>query len=161
MSMQPQTLTKAASTPSPSYTPIRTGLLQRTCACGAPGVYGECAECRSKRLSVQPRGLNAANPSTVASPPIVHDVLRSPGQPLDADTRNLMEPRFGHDFSRVRMHAAVPGIMQTKLTINRPGDKYEQEADQVAEQVMRCRNREFHGLKSYIGNQGTILFNKE
>src|SRR5260370_26046343 len=37
-------------------------------------------------------------------PPIVHDVLSSPGQPLDASTRAFMEPRFGHDFSRVRVH---------------------------------------------------------
>src|SRR5215216_5390865 len=28
-------------------------------------------------------------------------------------------------------------VMQAKLTINEPGDKYEQEADRVAEQVMR------------------------
>jgi hypothetical protein len=37
-------------------------------------------------------------------PPIVHEVLRSPGQPLDLETRAFMEPRFGHDFSRVRIH---------------------------------------------------------
>ena len=37
-------------------------------------------------------------------PPIVHDVLRSPGQPLDATTRAFMEPRFGRDFSHVRVH---------------------------------------------------------
>jgi hypothetical protein len=37
--------------------------------------------------------------------PIVEDVLRSPGQPLDAATRAFFEPRFGHDFSRVRVHA--------------------------------------------------------
>jgi hypothetical protein len=41
-------------------------------------------------------------PSTV--PPIVHEVLRSAGQPLDSDTRAFMEPRFVHDFSRVRVH---------------------------------------------------------
>jgi hypothetical protein len=34
----------------------------------------------------------------------VHEALRSPGQPLDAETRAFMEPRFGHDFSRVRVH---------------------------------------------------------
>ena len=39
-----------------------------------------------------------------AAPPIVHDVLRSPGQPLDAGTRAFMEPRFGQDFSQVRIH---------------------------------------------------------
>jgi len=32
-------------------------------------------------------------------------VLRSPGQPLDAGTRAFMEPRFGHDFSQVRIHS--------------------------------------------------------
>lgn len=39
-----------------------------------------------------------------AIPAIVHEVLRSSGQPLDAATRAYMEPRFGHDFSRVRVH---------------------------------------------------------
>ncbi len=39
-----------------------------------------------------------------AVPPIVHEVLRSPGQPLDPATRTFMEPRFGHDFSQVRVH---------------------------------------------------------
>ena len=30
---------------------------------------------------------------------------QSPGQPLDSGTRAFMEPRFGHDFSNVRIHA--------------------------------------------------------
>jgi hypothetical protein len=38
-------------------------------------------------------------------PSIVHHVLRSPGQPLDLATRSVFEPRFGHDFSKVRVHA--------------------------------------------------------
>ena len=47
----------------------------------------------------------AISPSPVNEvPPIVHEVLRSPGQPLDAGTRSFMEPRFGHDFSGVRVH---------------------------------------------------------
>jgi Domain of unknown function (DUF4157) len=37
-------------------------------------------------------------------PSIVHDVLNSPGQSLDEGTRAFMEPRFGHDFSQVRVH---------------------------------------------------------
>jgi hypothetical protein len=41
----------------------------------------------------------------IAAPPIVQEVLRSPGQPLDAATRAYMEPRFGHDFGKVRVHA--------------------------------------------------------
>jgi hypothetical protein len=37
-------------------------------------------------------------------PALVHEVLRSPGQPLDGATRAFFEPRFGHDFSHVRVH---------------------------------------------------------
>src|SRR2546423_3508203 len=40
------------------------------------------------------------------APPLVDEVLSSGGgQPLDESTRSFMEPRFGHDFSRVRVHA--------------------------------------------------------
>lgn len=39
------------------------------------------------------------------APPIVHDVLNSPGQPLNAATRAFFEPRFGHDFNEVKVHA--------------------------------------------------------
>jgi hypothetical protein len=52
---------------------------------------------------LQCRPITSATPA--AAPPIVHDALRSPGQPLDAATRAYMEPRFGHDFSKVRVHA--------------------------------------------------------
>ena len=38
------------------------------------------------------------------TPPIVQEVLNSPGQPLDQATRDFYEPRFGHDFSQVRVH---------------------------------------------------------
>ncbi|HEX6552912.1 MAG TPA: DUF4157 domain-containing protein [Ktedonobacteraceae bacterium] len=46
-------------------------------------------------------------------------------------------PYFGHDFSRIQIHVSVPEAIQTKLTINQPGDVYEQEAERVAEQVMQ------------------------
>ncbi len=46
-------------------------------------------------------------------------------------------PYFGHDFSRVQIHAVRPETLQTKLTINQPGDSSEQEAEHVAEQVMQ------------------------
>ncbi len=76
-------------------------MLQRRCACGGtPGPDGECAECKRKRLQRSAAGIGP----TVA-PPIVHDVLRSPGRPLEPSVRGEMEARFGHDFSRVRVHA--------------------------------------------------------
>lgn len=36
--------------------------------------------------------------------PIVDEVLQTPGQSLDVDTRTFMESRFGQDFSQVRVH---------------------------------------------------------
>lgn len=50
------------------------------------------------------------NPSAQAKkepvvPAAVREVLKSPGFPLDAGTRAFMEPRFGHDFGKVRVHA--------------------------------------------------------
>lgn len=74
-------------------------LLQRKCNCSS--ATGDCAECAAnekvQRSAVDQSGRNAV-------PPIVHDVLRSTGEPLDAGTRAVMEPRFGHDFSDVRVH---------------------------------------------------------
>jgi hypothetical protein len=81
--------------------PVGGLTLRRKCACGGtPGLDGECAECRNKRL--QRRSAGRSEPST--APPIVHEALRSSGQPLDAQTRAFMEGRFGHDFARVRVH---------------------------------------------------------
>ena len=34
--------------------------------------------------------------------------MNSSGQSLDAETREFMEPRFGHDFSQVRVHQDAP-----------------------------------------------------
>jgi hypothetical protein len=48
---------------------------------------------------------STATVGSAAAPHIVYDVLRSPGEALDAGVRAFMEPRFGHDFRQVRVHA--------------------------------------------------------
>ncbi len=91
----------------PTLRPSQSMILQRQCACGGSSeTEGECAECKAKREGVLQRsvGHQATPPAAPTVPPIVHDVLRSPGQPLDAGTRAFMEPCFGHDFSQVRIH---------------------------------------------------------
>jgi uncharacterized protein DUF4157 len=70
------------TTPTISLAPARSGVLQR-----------------------QTRNSKREARNDPAVPPIVREVLRSPGQPLDAQTRAFMEPRFGHDFSQVQVHA--------------------------------------------------------
>jgi Domain of unknown function (DUF4157)/CHAP domain len=101
-----QVQVKAPPAIKPVSLTTQRGLLQRKCACGGtPGVDGECEECRSKRLSMQRRAITPSAPASPPTvPPIVHEVLGSPGQPLDAGTRVFMEPRFGHDFSNVKVH---------------------------------------------------------
>jgi hypothetical protein len=76
------------------------------------------------QASAQNRGL--APPSLSAKTQrLVHDVLHSPGKPLDSETRAYMEPRFKHDFSKVRVHAdaqaaeAASSIDARAFTLNR------------------------------------------
>lgn len=79
--------------------------VQRQCAsCQEEDkVQRKCAECEEEQKKTElQRKETGADPQF--APPIVHDVLRSSGQPLDPATRAFMEPRFGHDFSAVRVH---------------------------------------------------------
>src|SRR5437667_4513520 len=79
--------------------------LQRACACS-----GACPKCQTEQPDqeherLQTQRVESSDLEQTAVPPIVHEVLRSPGQSLDAATRGFMEPRFGHDFSKIRVHA--------------------------------------------------------
>jgi Domain of unknown function (DUF4157) len=176
-----------------SFTPVPSRVLRRKCAYRKHTLEGgECEECRKKHTEtalVSTQSLQRSTLSTRARgtlgdgevPAIVHDVLRSPGQPLDPVMRAFFEPRFSHDFSNVRVHTDaksvesaravnaqaytvgrnlvfgegqyIPGTTagrqlmvhelthvlqqssassgqppQGKLTINQPGDAFEQEA---------------------------------
>ena len=51
------------------------------------------------------------------APESVSRALRSPGQPLDTSSRGYFEPRFGHDFSGVRVHSDA-GAAQSARDIN-------------------------------------------
>jgi len=83
-----------------SVVPVSSRMLQRACDCGQHTVGGgQCSGCKNK-LQRNATGHSGAD----VAPSIVHQVLQSPGRPLDSATRAFMEPRFGHDFSRVRVH---------------------------------------------------------
>ena len=103
--------TKMQASPAQNFTPVQTGLLQRQSAlCNTPGLVDDSGRDKEK-LTLQRSSADQAGTTTV--------------------------PRFGHDFSRVSVHSTGPGMIQTKLKINEPGDIYEQEADRVADAVMR------------------------
>jgi hypothetical protein len=66
-----------------------------------PQLSRKCAACEEE---LQKEGAGAAQVAAKDAPAIVHEILHSPGQPLDDATRAYFEPRFGHDFSQVRVH---------------------------------------------------------
>lgn len=51
-----------------------------------------------------PRASRFHEPALTEAPPLVHQVLRSPGQELDSQTRNWAEGAFQRDFHHVRIH---------------------------------------------------------
>lgn len=78
-------------------------VLQRSCACGSKAESdGQCEECAEKDGMLQRKSRSGRSGE---APPIVYDVLRAPGQPLDTGSRHFMEERFGYDFSGVRVHS--------------------------------------------------------
>jgi hypothetical protein len=79
-------------------------LLQRACACG-----GGCPECQTERpirepQRIQTKPLASSDAVQTGAPPIVHDVLASPGQLLEPAARAFFEPRLGLDLSGVTVH---------------------------------------------------------
>lgn len=90
-----------------SFSPVKTDTLQRACACGQHvGSGGTCTECKKEHPGVLQRTVSNRS-TTRAIPPTVHEVLSSPGRPLDAQTRAFMNARFSHDFSSVRVHTGT------------------------------------------------------
>ena len=87
-------------------------------------------------------------PSSSSSTPVPTSIFRqrpskneadsavSPQQETpDLQTQLERATRFGHNFGQVQV-GDTPAVIQPKLAIGAPGDKYEQEADQTAAQVM-------------------------
>jgi len=58
---------------------------------------------RRTRTLLRKQISNGAPPRDNA-PQLVSEVLASRGRPLEGSVRSFMEPRFGHDFSQVRVH---------------------------------------------------------
>jgi len=89
---------------------MHSGLLQRKCACGTQSIGGNaCTQCRKEQGGILQKS-PITNQLTEELSPVVHEVLRTPGQPLDLATRAFFEPRFGYDFSQVRVHSDAKAV---------------------------------------------------
>jgi hypothetical protein len=118
--------------PQPAATSVsQHPAIRRQCACGPTSDIGACPACAGKpevrrfateedqddhetdetggeldrRFGAGATGEAGRHDGPRGVPAIVADELEAGGSPLDPATRADMEARFGHDFSRVRVHA--------------------------------------------------------
>ncbi len=127
------------------------------------------------RALAKPKYKDSATPSPIfGKKPSGKSFYHGPAN----ETREVSNPEFGHNFGDVQVVSpsfkqscplalsgpthcpfggachTCPSRVQTKLKIGHPGDKYEQEADRVAEQVMRTTVD--RSQKSEVRNGNTI-----
>ncbi|HEU4434772.1 MAG TPA: DUF4157 domain-containing protein, partial [Pyrinomonadaceae bacterium] len=90
--------------------------VQDACACS-----GGCAKCQPEQARQEPRlqtkHVGPGATGQIAAPSIVREVVASPGQPLSSSTRAFFEPRFGRDFSGVRVHTDAIAV-QSAAAVN-------------------------------------------
>jgi hypothetical protein len=81
----------------------------------------------------------------------VQRMLQTHAEASDAASTAQASSRFGHDFSRIPIQPPSAAVIQTKPAINKPGDEYEQEAERMAEQVLRMPDSMLQRDKPEVG----------
>jgi len=86
---------------------MRMPVVEFSPAPASPQITRKCEKCEEedKTKTLRPRRDPADETATYQAPPVVASVLCSPGQPLERGARAFMEPRFGHSFADIRVHA--------------------------------------------------------
>lgn len=75
-------------------------------------------------------------------------------QPIGATS-----PSFEHDFSRIQVGLSTTGLLQTKLEISKPEDIYEQEANRIAEHILRMPDPAIGNSFLINNRQASCIFN--
>lgn len=70
-------------------------------------------------------------------------LLQPATENVDASSASNALTRVAHDFSQILLHASVQRNIQPRLQVGSPGDKYEQEADLIADQVISPPEKQF------------------
>src|SRR5215469_3993777 len=83
------------------------------------------------------RTTQAAAPKTAA--PAARQAALSPGTKPQPQTMGNLAQLQSYFGNQGMLRLIYGGFLQPKLTINQPGDIYEQEADRMADVVMRMR----------------------
>jgi hypothetical protein len=145
MGAELQSLEKTVQKPSTAS--ANAGFLQR-----------KCDKCRKKaKLLHRP----TAEFTSEVVPPVIHEALHSPGQPLDPSIRTIMESRFRYDFSSVRVHTDAKAEESTKA-VNARAYAFGQDIVLGAGQYMPMtdvgRQLIVHELAHIIQQRGTLPF---
>jgi hypothetical protein len=134
---------RAAPRSAQPSAPVTAGVVRRRCAC-----VGTCAACATEKQARGRVQREAAGRSSASGvPAAVHDVLATPGQPLDASARAYLEPRFAYSFERVALSPDASAVPRARpaaaagdgLTLGAPDDALERQAESVAETVAAAR----------------------
>ena len=110
---------------------------------------------------VQPQHIATSKKATLLSAPVFsqqHSHIRSRAQtkngeqPIQSSQSTAETIAEGHQFGKIALNHSGPFLIQPKLTIGQPNDKYEQEADRVADQVMQMPDSRTPGHLPYISS---------
>ncbi|MFO0606354.1 MAG: DUF4157 domain-containing protein [Polyangiales bacterium] len=124
---------------------------------GEGGVRRKCDACAKEDEEALRRDAVSGDAGGWSAPPIVSDVLRSPGRPLEAGLRAEMERGFGHDFSRVRVHddaAAAASALAVQAHAYSVGDEIVFAAGRYAPASGEGRRLVAHELAHVVQHRG-------
>ncbi len=116
-------------------TPVIGGFLQRKCACGNHTVgSGECTECSKKRLGLQSKLTVDAAGSNLGNQAILRATRASSAHELSVQRKCACDgcSNCSSDIDEIKV--------QTKLEIDTPGDRWEMEADRIADAVVSSKS---------------------
>lgn len=83
-----------------------------------------------------PSILVRSNPATLRPVHREHPILQLPRHAEVPGVGSTAAASHHFDLSSISIYPFVPGVIQTRLAVNQPGDKYEQEAERIADQVL-------------------------
>lgn len=100
--------------------------------------------------------LQTGSKNPLSAAPLPRDTEKAPAQATESQESAVAGP--GHNFGAINVHSdnpfsASPIRIQPKLTVNQPGDVYEQEADAVADRVMRMPGGRPMGVRHTTNQQ--------
>lgn len=100
----------------------------------------------------QPGQKESIRPSLLTQHTVAHQAVTTAphenAKERTAEPRTLELTTFAHDFSRIPVYSKSPLSLQPKLTVNKPRDIYEQEADHMAAQVANSTEAHRHPISA-------------